>query len=80
MENKARWGKKVKFSSTTLFEKVKKLFIKFQGSPEQIAHRLMHENDFEEVSYNTIYRAIYQGLFDNEKLSNGQRRCCHFTC
>ncbi len=65
----------MKFSSKILFEKVKRLFIKSQESPEQIANRFKHENYFEEVSYNTIYRAMYQGLFDNEKLSKSHRKC-----
>jgi IS30 family transposase len=52
-----------------------RLFLELQWSPEQIANRLDHENSAFRISYSTIYRAIYSGLFDTaeQKRSTGNR-------
>ena len=39
-------------------------FLNHQWSPEQIAGRLKLENYPYQISYRTIYRAIYSGMFD----------------
>ncbi len=54
-------------------EIVQKLFFEQQWSPEQIANRLKKECSGVVVSYTTIYRAIYAGLLEKEKLSHGAR-------
>ena len=48
--------------------KVASLFLGYQWSPEQISNRLKHENSADRVSYNTIYRAIYSGMFNTAEL------------
>jgi len=54
---------------------VTRLFLEKQWSPEQIANRLIHENSAFQVSYATIYRGIYAGMFDTpeQKRSRGNR-------
>ena len=52
---------------------VKRLFLEEQWSPEQIANRLREENNSVQVSYSTIYRAIYSRMFDDKKLSRSKR-------
>ena len=52
---------------------VKRLFLEEQWSPEQIANRLREENNAVQVSYSTIYRAIYSRMFDDKKLSLSER-------
>ena len=44
-----------------------------QWSPEQIANRTKLENSAYQVSYPTIYRAIYAGRLETHKLSHGER-------
>ncbi len=44
-----------------------------QWSPEQIANRAKLENSPYQVSYPTIYRAIYAGRLEFRKLSHGER-------
>ena len=58
-----------------LFALVKKLFLGCQWSPEQIAARLKLENYPIQISYKTIYRAIYAEMFDTpeQKRSTGNR-------
>ena len=58
-----------------LFVLVKKLFLDCHWSPEQIAARLKLENYPIQVSYKTIYRAIYAAMFDTpeQKRSTGNR-------
>ena len=57
-----------------LFALVKKLFLKYHWSPEQIAARLELEG-YIKISYKTIYRAIYAGMFDTpeQRRSQGNR-------
>lgn len=61
---------KKKLSKEELYEKVKTLFLEEQWSPEQIAGRMKEEGTFL-ISPNTIYRAIYAGMFDEP----GYSRC-----
>ena len=58
-----------------LFALVKILFLKLHWSPEQIAHRLKLKGYPIRISYKTIYRAIYEGMFDTpeQKRSTGNR-------
>jgi len=56
----------------TLNAIVKRLFLEEQWSPEQIAARLTHEDSPFCISYNTIYRGIYAGMFDTEKQKRSQ--------
>lgn len=61
---------KKKLLQAELYEKVKTLFLEKQWSPEQIAGR-MKEEGTALISPNTIYRAIYAGMFDEP----GYSRC-----
>ena len=58
-----------------LFARVKKLFLDRHWSPEQIAARLKLEGYPIQISYKTIYRAIYAGMFDTpeQRRSQGNR-------
>lgn len=58
-----------------LRETVCRLFLEEQWSPEQIAQRLRYEENEQHLSYNTIYRAIYAGMFDTpeQRRSRGNR-------
>ena len=62
-------------SDVRLMETVKHLFLELQWSPEQISNRLLYENSMFKISYSTIYRAIYAGLFDTpeQRHSKGNR-------
>lgn len=63
-----------KLAQPELFNLVKILFLDNRWSPEQIAQRLKLENYPIRVSYKTIYRAIYAGMFDTpeQKRSTGK--------
>ena len=66
---------KCKLDNPELFELVKNKFLNHQWSPEEIAGRLkMEESEFS-ISYNTIYRGIYAGLFDTpeQRRSHGNK-------
>ncbi|WP_346766180.1 IS30 family transposase [Megasphaera sp. SW808] len=52
---------------------VKDLFLIHHWSPAEIAGRLRLEHHQCVISYNTIYRAIYAGEFDDKPLSHGNR-------
>ena len=58
-----------------LFVLVKHLFLELHWSPEQIANRLKLETYPIQISYKTIYRAIYSAMFDTpeQKRSTGNR-------
>ena len=56
---------------------VKDKFIKHQWPPEEIAGRLRLEKHCESISYATIYRGIYAGMFDEANLSHGARGAMH---
>lgn len=62
-------------SNAELQETVSRLFLEQQWSPEQISNRLRYENSRLSISYSTIYRAIYAGMFDTpeQKRSFGNR-------
>lgn len=62
-----------KLDNPSLYECVKNLFLRHQWSPEQISSRLKFENSSFTISYNTIYREIYNGRFDEKELSHGNR-------
>jgi len=49
------------------------LFLNHQWSPEQISAQLKFENSSFTISYNTIYREIYNGRFDEKGLSHGSQ-------
>lgn len=49
-----------------------RLFLEMQWSPEQISNRLLHESSPFKISYFTIYRAIYAGLFDTSEQRNSK--------
>lgn len=56
-----------------LYRYVKERFLEDQWSPEQISGRIKLEGSQYKISYNTIYRAIYAGQFDEKNLSHGNR-------
>jgi len=64
-------GIKQKIKDPKTKEIVRKLFITNNWSPEQISNRLKTENNAIQLSTNTIYRAIYSGIFDNKTKTNG---------
>ena len=62
-----------KLDNPDLLALVKGKFIKHQWSPEEIAGRLRLEKHCASISYATIYRGIYAGMFDAAKRSRGAR-------
>lgn len=72
-ENKSRCGAKRILLNYDLKEKVQRLFLDHQWSPEQISERLKSEGYPSSISHNTIYRGIYSGMLEREKLTRGQR-------
>ena len=56
-----------------VFALVRDLFIVHPWSPEEIASRLQLEHHKTVISYPTIYRANYAGMFDETPLSHGTR-------
>ena len=58
-----------------LYELVKDKFLNHHWSPEQIAGRLRQEGSPCRISYASIYRAIYAGMFDTpeQRRSGGNR-------
>ena len=72
-KNKAKCGRKYLLDNPELKTLVKKLFLTEQWSPEQIAHRIQLEESVFTLSFNTIYRAIYRGEFNEANLSHGNR-------
>ena len=64
---------KKKSDNPILFKCIRNLFLNHQWSPEQISYRLKFENSNFTISYNTIYRGIYNGKFDEKGLSHGNR-------
>lgn len=68
--------RRIKLLENALLKRiVAHLFLNQQWSPEQIANRLTQEKNAFRISYPTIYRAIYDGLFDTpeQKRSEGNR-------
>ena len=70
---KSSCGRKLLLDNPQLKALVKKLFLNEQWSPEQIAARLKIEESSYIISFNTIYRAIYRGDFNEKNLSHGHR-------
>ena len=64
---------KKKLDNPNLLNCVKDLFLNHQWSPEQISAQLKFENSSFTISYNTIYREIYNGRFDEKGLSHGSQ-------
>lgn len=66
---------KKKLSDPLIFDTVREKFLDHQWSPEQIAERIKLECASFSISYTTIYRGIYAGLFDTveERRSRGNR-------
>ena len=62
-----------KLNNPELLCLVKDKFLNHQWSPEEIAGRLRLEKHCESISYATIYRGIYAGMFDEANLSHGAR-------
>lgn len=67
--------KRKRLEEPALFELVKDRFLKHHWSPEQIAGRLVLEGSPYHISYATIYRGIYAGMFDTpeQRRSTGNR-------
>ncbi len=57
---------KFKLDDIELYQLVKHKFLATRWSPEQIAHRLQLETTQRVISVNTIYRAIYRGIFNDK--------------
>ncbi|WP_285005103.1 IS30 family transposase [Lactococcus formosensis] len=57
----------------SIFQLVKRLFLNEQWSPEEISARMRLEINQQALNYNTIYRAIYHGDFDEPNLSHGNK-------
>lgn len=57
---------KKKLSDPKVFEIVREKFLEHQWSPEEISNRIKLERSGLSISYSTIYRGIYAGLFDTE--------------
>lgn len=62
-----------RLENAKLFALVKNLFLVHHWSPEEIAGRLQLEHQKALLSYATIYRAIYAGMFDETSSSHGSR-------
>ena len=72
-KRKANCGRKRLLNNTELKARIKVLFLEEQWSPEQIAARMQFEKAAFTISFNTIYRAIYRGEFNEANLSHGHR-------
>lgn len=72
-KRKTNCGRKRLLNNPELKALVKKLFLNEQWSPEQIANRIQFEKATFTISFNTIYRAIYRGDFNEANLSQGHR-------
>ena len=66
---------KKKLSDLLIFNTVRDKFLDHQWSPEQISERIKLEGASFGISYTTIYRGIYAGLFDTaeERRSHGNQ-------
>ncbi|WP_076657430.1 IS30 family transposase [Lactiplantibacillus plantarum] len=72
-KNKARCGRNYRLADRKIKTLVSHLFLDLQWAPEKISNRLIYEHCTMRLSYNTIYRAIYRGVFDDSWLSHGSR-------
>lgn len=73
VKRKAKCGRKRLLDNVELKKIIKRLFLKEQWSPEQIAARIQFEKACFKISFPTIYRAIYRGDFNEPNLSHGHR-------
>ena len=62
-----------KLEDPDLYLLVKEKFLDHQWSPEEISGKLRYESGKCIISCNTIYRAIYSGMFDEPYKSHGKR-------
>ena len=63
-----------------LYAYVKDKFLNEQWSPKEIDGRLKLEKSKWSISYSTIYRAIYDRMFDEPHLSSGNRGTISQIC
>ncbi len=70
---KSHCGRRSLLSDHQLLQLIRHLFLDLQWSPEEIAARLKLETSSFQISYTTIYRGIYSGLFDQKLSSRGAR-------
>lgn len=66
-------GRKSLLSNHKLWQLVRRLFVEEQWSPEEISYRIKQECAGFSISYTTIYRGIYQGIFEIQPLKPGNR-------
>lgn len=71
-QRRRRCRRKKKLEDATLFTLVQDKFLNHQWSPEEISGRLELEKSPYRVSYATIYRAIYAGMFDTPEQARSQ--------
>lgn len=64
--NKARCGRHKVLGDPKTLNVVQHLFLDWQWSPEEISARLKFEHSKIQISYSTIYRAVYSGAFDKD--------------
>ena len=72
-QRRKRCRREILLENTERLELVRSLFLDRQWSPEEIDRRLKYENNPLQVSYVTIYRGIYTGMLDRDKLWHGNR-------
>lgn len=65
--------RKTLLSYPPIKQKVRHLLLQHQWSPEQISKRLQQEDSPIQISYITIYRGIYTGQLEAQKLRKGER-------
>lgn len=63
-KRRKKCGRKKLLSNPELLELVRRLFMDLQFSPEEIENRLKFEKNQYQISYTTIYRAIWDKMFD----------------
>ena len=64
---------KRKLDDPMIWEFVRAKFLEHKWSPEQISGRIKHEDSSIRISYSTIYRGIYAGLFDTLEQRKSKR-------
>ncbi len=73
LEKRKKCGRKKLLSNPKIYTYVREKFLEEQWSPEEIQGRLLLEKADFTISYTTIYRAIYAGMFNEPNLSHGNR-------
>ena len=71
--NQKKSGRKRLLENSKLKALMYNLFLERQWSPEGISARLKHEKYPIQISFSTIYRAIYRGVFDPLDIKRGNR-------